>query len=471
MKKTAACSLIAATAALLSLASPAKAGVLTLDESSPTFTPPGDFSNNTIVANTIVVGGLIDLTGDVTVTPAESDVAMVGVTGTYLAEMGDEFSVAYKFAADLNAETAVDFTLSGTIEIMGVPLSFETTGTIDPGLHVYEGTVAQPSPFLLATAGNFSGTLTLDFSGATPGSVSAPSAAAPGTLDLSVQQIDFKLDPLPAAVTPPAQPQNISTRANVGTGDDVLIGGIIITGNDSKQVVVRAIGPSSGVAGALADPTLELHDSTGAIIATNDNWMDNSAADQMILTDSGLAPGNDLESALVVNPSPGSYTAIVRGVDDTTGIALVEAYDLDNGTTDSKLGNISTRGFVDTGDNVMIGGFILGGGGGGFAQIIVRGIGPSLADFGVTGALADPTISLFDSDGNEIASNDNWMDDPNMQTVADRGLAPSDPNESAIYDVLPIGAYTVILSGVGDTTGIALVEAYDVDNTVGPSGQ
>ena len=175
---------------------------------------------------------------------------------------------------------------------------------------------------------------------------------------------------------------------------------------------------------------------------------------------------------MVVNPSPGAYTAIVRGVGDTTGVALVEAYDLDNGATDSQLANISTRGFVGTGEDVMIGGFILGGGGvGASAQIIVRAIGPSLADFGVTDPLPDPFLELHNADGDVVASNDNWMDDPNMQTVADRGLAPGEPNESAIYEVLPSGAYTAILSGVGNTTGVGLVESYDVDIGIGPVKQ
>ncbi len=283
-----------------------------------------------------------------------------------------------------------------------------------------------------------------------------------------VQQIDFKLDLLPADVLPPSQSQNISTRANVGTGDNVLIGGIIITGNDTKQVVLRAIGPSlsvSGVSGVLPDPTLDLFDAVGALVATNDNWMDNSAEDQTILNDNDLEPTDDAESALVANLAPGAYTAVVRGVSDTTGVGLVEAYDLDNGTTDSKFANISTRGFVQTGDDVMIGGFILGGGGGGFAQIIVRGIGPSLAVSGVTDVLADPTLSVADENGNVIGTNDNWMDDTNSDTVLTQGLAPTDPNESALYQVLPIGAYTVILSGVGDTSGVGLVESYNIDET------
>ena len=133
------------------------------------------------------------------------------------------------------------------------------------------------------------------------------------------------------------------------------------------------------MSGVLEDPVLELYDSTGALVATNDNWMDNSAENQTILTDNNLAPTEDAESALVANLDPGAYTAIVRGAGDTTGVALVEAYDLDNGATDSKFANISTRGFVQTADDVMIGGFILGGGGGGLSQVIVRGIGPSLA--------------------------------------------------------------------------------------------
>lgn len=465
MKKIATCSL-AAVAALLSFTSPARGGILMLDNGSPTYTPTGGFTDNTVVADTIVVGGLIHLQGNVTVTPEASEVATIEVSGTYSAMAGEIFSIAYKFSADLNTEIPVTYTLSATLSGVAIP---PIEGTIQPGLHVYEGTVQTPFPFHTPTAGDFSGAFTLNFAA----SANQPATAVLGTLDLNVQQIDFKLDPLPATVTPPPQSQNISTRANVGTGDDVLIGGIIITGTDTKEVVLRAIGPSlagAGVAGVLADPTLDLIDSTGTLVAANDNWIDNSAADQAILTNAMLAPTDDAESALVANLDPGAYTAIVRGVDDTTGVALVEAYDLDNGATDSKLGNISTRGLVGTGEDVMIGGFILGGGGG-FAQVIVRGIGPSLADFGLTNVLANPTLDLFDEDGNLIASNDNWMDDPNMQTVADRGLAPSDPNESAIYEVLPNGAYTAILSGVGETTGIGLVESYDVDVSAGATPQ
>ena len=153
----------------------------------------------------------------------------------------------------------------------------------------------------------------------------------------------------------------------------------------------------------------------------------------------------------------------MQGVGGTTGVGLVEAYDLDNGATDSKLANISTRGFVETDPNALIGGVILGGGGGGFSTVIVRGIGPSLADSDVTNVLADPMIELHNGDGDVIDSNDNWMDDPNMQSVIDNDLAPTDPNESALFDILPAGEYTAILSGVGATTGVGLVETYNVD--------
>lgn len=469
MKKRILYLLVTAAGTLLSLANPATAGILTLEDNSPTFTPPENFSDNTIEANTVINGGLIHLTGNATVMSTAGNTSTIMVSGTYSAVAGDIFSVAYKFAADLNTAGPVDFTLSAQIEIGGVTVPIETSGSIEPGLHVYEGTLQQPAPFPTDATGDFSGTLTLDF----PPTANQPLAAVPGSLNLTVQQIDLQLDPSPATVSTPSEPQNISTRANVGTGDNVLIGGIIITGNDSKQVVLRAIGPSlsgGGVTNPLADPMLELFDSTGAMIASNDNWMDLSADDQTILTNNNLAPASDLESALVSSLAPGAYTAIVTGVGGTTGIALVEAYDIDGGTTDSKFGNISTRGFVGTDENVMIGGFILGGGEGGFAQVIVRGIGPSLGNVNppVSDVLADPTIEVFDGNGASIATNDNWMDDPNMQQVSDFGLAPTDPNESALYDVLPVGAYTVILSGVGETTGNALVEAYDVDP--GPAG-
>ena len=191
--------------------------------------------------------------------------------------------------------------------------------------------------------------------------------------------------------------------------------------------------------------------------------MDNTSDEQTILTDNGLDPTDPAEAAIVTTLDPGSYTVVVSGANDTTGVALVEGYDLDNGTTDSKLANISTRGFVETGDNVMVGGFTLGGGGGGLSTVIVRGLGPSLGDQNISNFLADPMLQLFNADGDVIDSNDNWMDDPNESQVADAGLAPSDPNEAALYEALQAGQYTVIVSGVDSTTGVALVEIYQID--------
>jgi len=199
---------------------------------------------------------------------------------------------------------------------------------------------------------------------------------------------------------------NISTRMEVLTGSSVLIAGFIITGSSNNTVLVRALGPTLsqfGLTGVLADPTLELHDSTGALITSNDNWRDTQ---QAAISPTGLAPPNNLESAILHTLAPGKYTAVVRGKNNTTGLGLVDAYDIDKSPL-TKLTNISTRGFVDTGQNVMIGGLISGNG---ITQVIVRALGPTLLRFGVTNVLADPMLELHDGNGTLIASNDNWAD-------------------------------------------------------------
>ncbi len=276
----------------------------------------------------------------------------------------------------------------------------------------------------------------------------------------------------PAAGQGASLPLNISTRLEVGIGDNVLIGGFIIDGTDPKEVVVRAIGPSlsgSNVTDALQDPYLQLRNLSGEVVAINDNWMDNSSSEQSVLTSNGLAPTDPAESAIVATLDPGAYTATVFGVNDTTGIGLVEVYDLDNLGTDSKLANISTRGAVghfpggeDTDKTIMIGGFILAGGGP--STVVVRGVsaqGENLLP------LEDPILDLHNGDGDLIDSNDNWMDHPNMQMVIDSGLDPSIPEESALYKVLSAGAYTAILRGVEGSLfgsfGIGLVEVYNLD--------
>ena len=250
---------------------------------------------------------------------------------------------------------------------------------------------------------------------------------------------------------------NISTRLEVQTGNNVLIGGFIVTGTLPKEVIVRAIGPTLGifgVSGALADPVLELHEPDGTVI-TNDNWKDTQGS---AITATNFAPSNDLESAIVATLEPGLYTAIVTGNDSTSGVALVEAYDLDQ-TVDSQLANISTRGFVDTGDNVMIGGFIVGGT---QATVALRAIGPSLGAAGIADPLADPVLTLHNSNGDTVDSNDNWMDSPDKQIFIDDGLAPSNDKESVVLGLLAPGGYTAIVSGANGGTGVGLIEAYNL---------
>ena len=250
---------------------------------------------------------------------------------------------------------------------------------------------------------------------------------------------------------------NISTRVRVSTGQMVEIGGFIMTGNLPKKVIVRALGPSlgsSGVIGSdlLANPSLELHDSTGAVIRQNDDWRDSQEAEILA---SGFPPQDGVEAAIVEVLAPGQYTAVVRGLNGGEGIALAEVYDLDP-ASDSSLANISTRGFVNDNDGVMIGGFILRGPQP--STIAVRAIGPSLGSSGIAGALSDPMLELHDADGTIIATNDNWRE--NEEEIRAAGLAPANDLESALVRTLVPGAYTAILRGEGSTTGIGLVEVY-----------
>jgi hypothetical protein len=258
----------------------------------------------------------------------------------------------------------------------------------------------------------------------------------------------------------PAQPVtlgNISTRMRVGTGDNAMIGGFIITGTESKKIIIRGMGPTlgnAGVQGALTDPFLELHDGTGAVIATNDNWQEASNANEI---PNGFAPGDAHESVIVTTLAPGSYTAVVRGAQGQTGVGIVEAYDLTL-SANSKLANISTRGFVETGDNAMIGGLIVTGGS---AKFIVRAIGPSLQTAGIANALQDPTLDLVNSNGASVGTNDNWQEASNTNEIPN-GFSPSDPRESVIVTTLSAGSYTAIVRGKNDTVGIAVVEAYNL---------
>jgi hypothetical protein len=250
---------------------------------------------------------------------------------------------------------------------------------------------------------------------------------------------------------------NISTRLRVGTGDNAMIGGFIITGTQPKTVIVRGIGPSLPLPGALADPVIEVHGSSGELLATNDNWKDATTEQEII--GSGLPPTNDLESSLWGILNPGAYTVVVRGKNDATGLALFEVYDLDQ-TVDSKLANVSTRGYVGTGDNVMIGGTIITGSLP--ARVLFRAIGPSLSNFGVSNALGDPVLELYDGNGGLIAVNYDWRDDQEAEIIV-TGLPPSNDLESAIVRDLAAGPYTAIVRGLNNNTGNAVIEVYSLN--------
>jgi hypothetical protein len=255
---------------------------------------------------------------------------------------------------------------------------------------------------------------------------------------------------------------NISTRIKVGLNDNVLIGGFIVRGPTSKKIILRAIGPSLGAAGVanpLADPVLELHDSTGAVIASNDDWRSGSQAAQIQAT--GIAPLTSAESALIATLAPGSYTAVVRGVNNGQGVGLVEAYELDNNAT--RLVNISTRGRVETGDEAMIGGLMVEGGAG--KKVIIRALGPSLAvgPNPIAGFLADPVLELHDRQGALIALNDNWAQSAQVADIVATTIPPPNPLESAIVALLAPGSYTAVVRGANNTSGVGLVEVFDLD--------
>ena len=304
-----------------------------------------------------------------------------------------------------------------------------------------------PTPALTATPGTTP--IPTPAPTATPAASSTPTAAPTAT-------------PTPAA----AQAINLSTRMRVQTGDGVGIGGFIITGSAPKRVLLRAIGPSLtqfGVPNVVADPMLELHGPATFVTVTNDNWR-NDPAQQAQIQATGLAPTNSLESAIDATLAPGAYTAIVRGTGNTSGVALVEVYDLDQEAS-SKLDNISTRALISTGDNIVIAGFMVGGQSGS-DRVVIRGIGPSLLNAGVPNALADPTLELRDGDGALLVANNDWQSDPlqaSQLTSAD--LAPPNNLESGIVINLPPGRYTALLAGRNGGTGIGLVEVYD---RVGP---
>jgi GDSL-like Lipase/Acylhydrolase len=277
-----------------------------------------------------------------------------------------------------------------------------------------------------------------------------------GHFRLTKTAFDTMTNPPPA----PSKMLNISTRVFVDTGERVSIAGFIVTGDIAKKVLIRGLGPSlsaNGVPTPLANPTLTLFDSSGNVIKSNDDWKNSPDAAEVI--SSGLAPSNDLESAIIDTLAPGQYTAQLAGKNSGTGNGVIEVYDL-QGSTSTVLANLSTRGFVGAGDNVMIGGVIIGSGDN--PIMVFRAIGPSLSSAGIANPLMDPTLQLFDGNGNSVGFDDDWKI-PQLQAVRAVNLAPSDDRESAIVSAfLSPGNYTAVVRGKNNTTGVALIEAYRV---------
>jgi cytochrome c peroxidase len=280
---------------------------------------------------------------------------------------------------------------------------------------------------------------------------------------ITLRNVPGDPNPTPSATATPSAPglRNVSTRVRIETGDNLAIGGFIITGSTAKKVIVRALGPSLakfGVTDALADPVLELHGNDGVVIASNNNWRQ---TEEPQITATQLAPNDDAESAIVATLPPGAYTAVVGGVGNSSGVGLVEVYDLDDASSTSVLANLSTRGHVLTGSNVMIGGLIIGGAN--LSHVVVRAIGPSLAAAGIVDSLQDPTLELRNADGSLLLANDNWTDDSSQSAELNSlGLAPTNSKESAMSIQLSAGLYTAIVQGKAATTGIALVEIYQL---------
>jgi hypothetical protein len=372
--------------------------------------------------------------------------------GDYMTIISDNTGADVAYAATFNLEQDVYYVrlAPGIAPVTPTPSPTPTatatatsTATVPPS----------PTPTATATATS-TATVTATATG------SAPPPTPSGTPSSSPTPVSTPT-PTPSS-SPAAQPLNLSTRLLVLTDANVGIGGFIITGTEPKQVVLRGIGPSLsnfGVPNPLPDPVLELHGPSGFQTITNDNWQ-TPPVGGCDLTALGLAPPNNLEAAICATLEPGQYTAILRGNNNGTGVGLVEVYDVGQAAM-SKLANISTRGFVSTGSDIVIAGFILGGNAG-VDNVIVRGLGPSLTAFGIPNVLADPQLELRDSSGTLIRANNDWMDDPTQKAlIMAAGLAPTNNLESAIAETLAPGQYTVSLSGMSNGTGTGLVEVYD----------
>ncbi len=404
-----------------------------------------------------IISGIVAVEGSSAVTLTVTDGAVTTNSVVQLAFTSDPARpvIVSPDSATLRPGQAVSYTIRAP----------SSAGPSDPTIFTLIGTLPQGLVFDAAAgviSGTYTGPLRSQGKSARPDAPELTGGALLGAVQFfgtnSHGSGTFQLLFLRA----PSGLVNISTRMLVGTGENVLIAGFIVTGNAPKTAIVRAIGPSlaaAGISGALQDPTAELHDSAHPnIVVSDDNWKDSQ---EQIIRDAFLSPTDDHESAVVIGLDPGSYTTIVAGKNGTTGVAVVELYDLGTAGLDASssaaLAQISTRGTVSTGDNVMIGGFIISGVA---TRVIVRAIGPELNGF-LSGALQDTLLELHDSSGALIASNDDWRASQEQEIIA-TGVPPADNRESAIVATLNPGAYTGIVRGKNNTTGVALIEAYNL---------
>jgi hypothetical protein len=387
---------------------------------------PASITGSVTIGHAVLKPGQLFVSGDVTLSNA--------ATLHYVTTLPDTSIAGLSVSGKL--------TLSGKLEVE-YPSSFPT---------------ASMSSFVVAKFG----TLTGGFSNVANGARVTTTDGSGSLLFLIRNQNEAILTDYQRAV-PASQLMNISTRAQVLTGDNIAIGGFIIYGSDPIQVVARAIGPSlasAGVSGPLQDPVLELHDSKGAVVMTNDNWQDAQETD---IRASGLAPTDARESAVLTTLAPGAYTVVIRGKNDITGVALVEIYDLSK-DANSKLANISTRGFVDP-DHFLIGGTIAGGNGPGNVELVVRALGPELRNQGLVepNILLNPAFEVYDAHGAVVAANDDYAEPSGNPNTFPREFYPSDFSDAVTGLVLPAGRYTVVVHGNYGAHGNALVEIYDLN--------
>src|SRR5438477_8216481 len=438
-------------------------------------TPAGiafDGAGNLFAINTAASGSILKYTPSGTMTTFVPNLGGGGPTGLVFDSNGN----LYVSKAGNNTQgsgSIVKFAPNGTMSPFASGLFLPAGLAVDSANNLYVADLGSGSVFKFLPGG----TQTIFFPG-----LSAPRSLAfdsngvlyvgefgshdivkfPGGLKTPFSHDDTFIGGI-AFEAPTAQLTNISTRASVQTGSGVTIAGFIVTGTDSKTVVLRGLGPTLGqppfnVTGALADTTLQVFDGSGHPLWFNDNWKDTQQAQ---IQATGLAPPNDLESAILQVLPPGNYTAILSGKNGTTGVGLVEVYDI-SPSVFAELTNVSTRGFVGTGDNVMIAGIITNGGNGS-TQIVVRGLGPTLAapPFNIAGALADPIVTLVDQNGMVVKTNDNWKN-TQQAAIQATGLAPPNDLESAVVVTVATGRYTAILSGKNGGTEIGLVEVYNL---------